>query len=102
MTMMIEMFSAQETKIFGITVFGFVFATVFLYLAISACAKLERRRIRRIRLEQQAKADEKSKWLVSSEEFERLGNECIGRQKMKSFIAETALGEVEVVKEENE
>lgn len=102
MTMMIELFSPQETKIFGITVFGLAFIILFVYLAISAAAKLERRRIRRIRLEQQAKADEKSRWLVTSEEFERLGNECIGRQRMKSFIAETALGEVEVVKEDNE
>ena len=86
---MIPMWSSAETRAFGYAMVAFVLSTLFLYLTISAMTRLrEKEKPKTIRFCE-----------VDAEEFNRIGREALRQQKMQRFIAETELGEVEVIKE---
>jgi hypothetical protein len=63
--------------------------------------KLEKKRIRRIKLERshEKKNEYVQEWILDESEYERFAQECISLNKMKSFIAQTALGDIQVSKE---
>lgn len=87
---MIPMWTTAETRAFGYAMIAFVLSTVFLYLTISAMTRLRAK---------ESKPRERKRCEVDRDEFNRIGYEALRQQKMQSFIAETDLGEVEVIKE---
>ena len=86
---MITMWSQAETKAVGIALVAFVLSTMFLYLCLTLITKLL--------IKEEPK--EKKFCRVDADEFNRIGREALRTQRMKSFIAETELGDTEVIKQ---
>ena len=88
--MNIPMFSQLEYKVFGLALLTFVLTTIFLYLTSEAIVRLAEIK--------KGKPKEHKFCEVDKTEFAKLGEAALRYQKMKSFITETDLGDMEVIK----
>ena len=87
---MIEMFSKTEMTIFGVAFFTAIIVAIFIYLGLGIYERIK---------EKEHKV--KNRRFASSTDFERIAKEAMSYQRMLSFIAETEIGEIEVIKEGN-
>ena len=100
MNMNLEMFSRGEMIAFGLAMVAFVLLVIVLYIVVELLIKLEQKRIRRLRLQLRLQGKPTiDTWNVNEDDFNTLVDDCRARQSMKSIIAETALGDIEIKKE---